>query len=135
CRLFAYGADAYESTGRLHPGFDYYVPVGTNVRSVGNGVVVGITQNGNPSASLVGSMAPEDISSGRSTVIVRYGYSYVIFAHLGAVSVSVGNSVSPGDILGAVGQYADGFGSHLHLEVRNFSQAVTYESIIANGIE
>ncbi len=134
CRLFAVQGE-YPSTGSIHSGFDYYVPEGTEVRSVGDGIVVGITQGGTPSAHLVQSMAPEDVSFSLSTVIVRYGYSYTIFAHLGMVSVNVGDRVSPGNTLGTVGAYNDGFGSHLHLEVRNFSQLLTYDRVTGAGIE
>ncbi|MBK8136362.1 MAG: M23 family metallopeptidase [Chloroflexi bacterium] len=70
-------------------------------------------------------------------MIVRYGFSYVIFAHLSAVSANVGDRVPPGRVLGNVGSYSDtdGFGSHLHLEVRNFSQAQDYGEVIAAGLE
>ncbi len=44
--------------------------------------------------------------------------SYVIFAHLSAVSVTSGTNITQGTLLGKVGNTGHSFGAHLHFEYR-----------------
>jgi murein DD-endopeptidase MepM/ murein hydrolase activator NlpD len=139
CRRFAYQTDAYLTR---HQGFDFYVPVKSTVYAIDNGIVVGITQNINP-ANLVDNLAPNDFSSKtRKTIIIRHGYTYVLYSHLGGLYVDVGDVVVPGQPIGWVGVYEEyasiqgtpphppsSHGTHLHLEVRVFEQP--YATLVA----
>ena len=88
---------------RAHLGTDYAAPTGTAVRSVGDGKVefAGV-QNG------FGNV-----------VFVNHGNNQVtVYAHLSAIHVSPGQSITQGQHIGAVGQTGWATGSHLHFEFR-----------------
>jgi murein DD-endopeptidase MepM/ murein hydrolase activator NlpD len=49
---------------------------------------------------------------------INHGYNYVTFyAHLSKINVRVGQKVSRGDVIGAVGSTGKSTGPHLHYEV------------------
>lgn len=133
CRLFAFYSNSYTGTSGLHPGIDFYVPQGSSVYSISDGTVVGIVRPG--SQDVVSGLAPEDRSGNRFTIIVRYGYTYVLFEHLATITVSVGDIVQAGQQIGQVDDYSEGFGPHLHLEVRTFSQLQSFQQITSAGVD
>jgi murein DD-endopeptidase MepM/ murein hydrolase activator NlpD len=88
---------------RRHEGVDYAAPTGTEVRSVGDGVVdfAGV-QNG------YGNI-----------VILRHRNNYkTVYGHLSRINVRKGESVSQGQNIGAVGATGWATGPHLHFEYR-----------------
>ena len=88
---------------RAHLGTDYAAPTGTAVRSVGDGKVefAGV-QNG------FGNV-----------IFVNHGNNQVtVYAHLSAINVAVGQSVSQNQHIGAVGQTGWATGPHLHFAFR-----------------
>lgn len=88
---------------RAHLGTDYAAPTGTPVRTVGDGVVefAGV-QNG------FGNV-----------VFVKHRNSHVtVYAHLSRIGVRVGQQVSQGQNIGAVGSTGWATGPHLHFEFR-----------------
>jgi murein DD-endopeptidase MepM/ murein hydrolase activator NlpD len=88
---------------KQHNGVDYGAPVGTPVRTVGDGVVeFAGWQNG------YGNVVHVRHSNERSTV----------YAHLSRVDVAKGERVDIGTIIGAVGQTGWATGPHLHFEVK-----------------
>lgn len=145
CRLFAYSSSAYGSTAGLHPGFDFYVPYKSIVYAVSEGIVAGLIPKPSVSGNgIVESFIPEDVSSEtRQAVIIRHGYTYVVYGHLGGIFVTVEQQVSAGQPIGWVGAYLEipengepqaNFGPHLHFEVRTFSQAQSYEDLLTWGL-
>lgn len=88
---------------KAHLGVDYAAPIGTAVRSVGDGVVefAGI-QNG------YGNVVKVKHTNQISTV----------YAHLSRINVRVGQSVPQGQVIGAVGMTGWATGPHLHFEYR-----------------
>ncbi len=88
---------------KAHLGVDYAAPIGTAVRSVGDGVVefAGV-QNG------YGNVIKVKHSSQISTV----------YAHLSHINVRVGQSVPQGQVIGQVGMTGWATGPHLHFEYR-----------------
>lgn len=111
-----YGVVRRDSKGnpRNHQGFDYYAPTGTNVMSVGDGVVYNIESN--------------HYAYGNN-VIIRHnregGYIYSLYAHLKDVipDIRKGQVVKKGDIIahaGTTGNAQDmtGADQHLHFEAR-----------------
>ncbi|MEW2451767.1 transglycosylase family protein [Streptomyces parvulus] len=86
-----------------HTGVDFPVPTGTSIKSVAAGRVV--------SAGWGGSYGYQ--------VVVRHGDGrYSQYAHLSAISVRDGQSVSAGQRLGRSGSTGNVTGPHLHFEVR-----------------
>jgi murein DD-endopeptidase MepM/ murein hydrolase activator NlpD len=75
-------------------------------------------------------------SSTRLTIIIRYGFTNVLYSHLGGLYVKVGDLVRAGQPIGWVGPFEElhnppisSHGAHLHLEVRVFEQS--YATLIA----
>jgi murein DD-endopeptidase MepM/ murein hydrolase activator NlpD len=88
---------------RAHLGVDYAAPVGTPVRSVGEGTVefAGV-QNG------YGNVVEVKHGNERNT----------LYAHLSRIDVKKGQRVEQGHLLGAVGTTGWSTGPHLHFEFR-----------------
>ena len=89
--------------GRLHAGHDYAADVGTPLKSMGRGEVVG-------AGPMSGYGKYIDIRYTDGTVS-RYG-------HIDSFSASVGQKVSPGDVVAKSGNTGQSTGPHLHLEIR-----------------
>ena len=88
---------------RQHLGVDYGAPIGTPVRSVGDGVVeFAGRQNG------YGNVVQIKHSKERST----------LYAHLSSMDVKAGQRIDQGQRLGAVGTTGWSTGPHLHFEFR-----------------
>lgn len=96
-----------------HPGLDIAGPTGTPVRAAAPGRV------------LVAGPAPAGFGGYGNLVVIDAGSGVtMLYAHLSAVSVAVGQVVKAGDRLGAVGQTGAATGPHLHYEVRRGGAAV-----------
>ena len=86
-----------------HTGQDFAVPVGTPVRSVGEGRVVKVSCGG---------------AFGIQIVLQHPGGYYTQYAHLAAVAVDQGERVAAGQWIGQSGSTGNSTGPHLHFEVR-----------------
>lgn len=89
---------------KAHLGVDYAAPVGTAVRSVGEGMVEFAGSQGG-----YGNVVKLRHANGMSTV----------YAHLSRMQVRAGQSVSQGQVIGAVGTTGWATGPHLHFEYRH----------------
>lgn len=90
---------------RTHKGVDYAAPIGTKVRSVGDGVIEFIgTQRG----------------YGRVIEIRHRNGISTLYAHLNdfADKLAVGSKVSQGEVIGEVGRTGWATGPHLHYEFK-----------------
>jgi len=100
---FAMRFHPIHQTWRAHLGVDYGAPVGTPVRTVGDGVV--------DFAGVQGGFG--------NVVIIRHnGSDTTVYAHLSRIDVRKGQSVSQGQRVGAVGATGWATGPHLHFEFR-----------------
>lgn len=88
-----------------HSGLDIIAPQGTPVKAATAGKVVSV--NGSAGAAY-----------GNYVALEHSGGIYTLYAHLSAVTVSVGQSVSAGQQIGNVGSTGNSSGPHLHFEVR-----------------
>jgi murein DD-endopeptidase MepM/ murein hydrolase activator NlpD len=86
-----------------HLGVDYAAPIGTPVRSVGDGVV-----------------AFAGVQNGFGNVIfVKHRNNHTtVYAHLSRIAVKRGQKVSQGQNIGATGASGWATGPHLHFEFR-----------------
>lgn len=89
--------------GRLHAGTDFAAPIGTPIYATADGVVTEASW-----------------SSGYGRLIkIRHDFGIETrYAHLNAMDVRVGQRVSRGDRIGAMGNSGRSTGPHLHYEVR-----------------
>ncbi|MFJ9723801.1 peptidoglycan DD-metalloendopeptidase family protein [Streptomyces sp. NPDC101209] len=86
-----------------HTGVDFVVPTGTSLKAVGAGTVVSAGWGG---------------AYGNQVVIRLADGYYAQYAHLSQLSVSAGQSVSPGQQVGLSGATGNVTGPHLHFEIR-----------------
>ncbi|MFI6033929.1 M23 family metallopeptidase [Streptomyces sp. NPDC051315] len=86
-----------------HTGQDFAVPIGTPVRAVGAGRVVRVSCGG---------------AFGIEIVLEHADGYYTQYAHLAAVAVDQGESVTPGQWIGQSGTSGNSTGPHLHFEAR-----------------
>lgn len=94
-----------------HSGLDIMAPQGTPVRSAATGTVASINQSGG--------------AYGLHVVVRHAPGVYTLYAHLSRISVSVGQSVGAGTVIGNVGSTGNSSGAHLHFEVRTDPTAFT----------
>lgn len=100
---FGVRRDPLIGSAAFHSGMDFRAPVGMEARASAAGTVVKAGWNGG-----YGRMVEIDHGQGFST---RY-------AHLSHISVSEGQKVEAGDIVGRTGNTGRSTGPHLHYEVR-----------------
>jgi len=98
-----YGAriDPYTGYSSFHDGVDCAAPTGTPVWAAADGVVA--------LASSYGGYG--------NCIMIDTAYGRTLYGHLSAIYVSVGQSVSQGQTVGAVGSTGWSTGSHLHFGV------------------
>ncbi len=106
---FGYRYDPFNGGSALHSGVDMAGPIGTPIMSSADGVVVKAGW-----ANGYGNLV--EIDHGRG-LVTRYG-------HLSAINVNVGQTVTQGEQVGAMGSTGRSTGSHLHYEVRINGNAV-----------
>ncbi len=106
---FGYRTDPFLGRPALHSGVDLREDYGEPARATAAGVVTAAGPSGG-----YGNMVEVDHGGGLST---RY-------AHLSAISVSPGQQLAPGAIVGRVGSTGRSTGPHLHYEVRIDGEAV-----------
>lgn len=64
-----------------------------------------------------------------NVVVIRHDNGlYTLYGHLSRIDVAVGNRVSAGDVIAAVGDTGVAIGSHLHFEVRKGGDGTDYFS-------
>jgi murein DD-endopeptidase MepM/ murein hydrolase activator NlpD len=116
-----FGGTAFAKTnphvyGRaFHPGVDFGVPIGTRIKSVYDGTVVGF---GNTDAY------PGCRAWGKWILVEHPNGLSSLYAHLSSISVSKGQSVKRGETIALSGNTGISTGPHLHLTIYA-SQGVT----------
>ncbi len=95
--------DPFSGEGAFHPGIDIAAPVGTDVESAGDGLVL---------------QAGRDAGYGKCIVIDQGDGISTVYGHLSNIFVVVGEQVKQGEIIGTVGVTGRTTGPHLHYEVR-----------------
>lgn len=112
--------DPFRGNRSFHPGIDLAAPAGTPVHATAEARVTRAAF-----ASGYGNLVVLDHGGGIET---RYG-------HLSRITVTVGQLVHRGDVIGRVGSTGRSTGSHLHYEIRLSSQAIDPLPFLAPGDE
>ena len=98
-----------------HTGLDIAAPSGTPIKVVNSGTVTFASYNGS-----YGNLVKVDHGNGVETW----------YAHTSKMYVSVGQKVSAGDVIAAVGSTGNSTGAHLHLEIRINGQHVNPQNYL-----
>ena len=100
---FGYRADPFTGGAAFHAGLDFRGPLGAPIYAAAKGVIsfAGVRQG-------YGNCIEIDHGNG---LLTRY-------AHMSGYRATVGQIVSPGDIVGTIGSSGRSTGPHLHFEVR-----------------
>jgi len=88
--------------GRLHAGEDFAAPVGTKLVSMSTGTV---------------TFTGEQSGYGVMVKIRFWDGTVGHYAHMSRISVTEGQRVDPGDVVGQSGNTGESTGPHLHLEI------------------
>jgi murein DD-endopeptidase MepM/ murein hydrolase activator NlpD len=89
--------------GEFHPGIDISGPLGTPIHATADGVVTG--------AQMVNGYGRE--------VTIDHGHGVeTLYGHMSGFAVSVGQSITRGQIVGYIGHSGRTTGNHVHYEVR-----------------
>lgn len=106
---YGYRRDPFTRGGAMHSGLDFKGPSGADIYAAANGTV-----------SFVGR------KSGYGNVVeVSHGNGLMTrYAHMSRFRSKVGQKVSAGDVIGAIGSTGRSTGPHLHFEVRINDRAV-----------
>jgi murein DD-endopeptidase MepM/ murein hydrolase activator NlpD len=113
---FGFRHDPFNGSIRLHKGMDFAGPIGTEIYSVGGGVVSFVGEKSGYGTAL-------EIDHGDG-LISRYG-------HLSATKAKEGEVVKKGDMVAWMGNTGHSTGPHLHLEVlKNGAQVNPREYLI-----
>ena len=112
--LYGSGIRVYNGEPRNHQGFDYYAPVGTDVLSVKDGIVVQIVEGHKDYGT---SVTIEHIDEEGNAV-------YSFYAHLSEVGVNMNDIIEEGDVIAKSGTSGNaknmtGKDQHLHFELRD----------------
>lgn len=95
--------DPFAGAGEFHRGIDIAAPSGTAIHATGDGVVI---------------MAGWGSGYGRE-VMLDHGHGMTtLYAHMSALAVAPGETVTRGQVIGYVGTSGRSTGAHLHYEVR-----------------
>ena len=114
-------AGPYWSSG-YHTGLDFAAPSGTPIMSVANGVVTSAGYEG---------------AYGNQTVVTLEDGTEIWYNHQTSYTVSVGDNVIAGQVIGYVGSTGNSTGPHLHLEVRPGGGDPTdpFAALVVNGVQ
>ncbi|MEU8772315.1 M23 family metallopeptidase [Streptomyces sp. NPDC048606] len=99
----SYGAGGGMWSSGSHTGIDFAVGQGTSVHAVGAGTVVEAGWGG---------------AYGNNVVIRHNDGTYTQYGHMFSLSVSVGQQVGAGTVIGLSGNTGNSSGAHLHFEAR-----------------
>lgn len=106
----------------IHTGLDLSAPSGTSILSASRGVVTEVGYDG---------------SYGNKTVVTLEDGTELWYCHQTSYAVSVGEQVTPGEVIGYVGSTGNTTGPHLHIEVRPGAgdPVDPYAAFAAHGVD
>jgi len=117
-----FGARTSPTTGaqEFHEGIDIGAAQGTPIRAAASGTV---------------TFAGEMSGYGNVVIVQHAAGLQTRYAHQSAMSVTAGQTVAAGDVIGAVGATGEATGPHLHFEVRLNGVAVDPAPYLSSRME
>jgi murein DD-endopeptidase MepM/ murein hydrolase activator NlpD len=117
-----FGARTSPTTGaqEFHEGIDIGAAQGTPIRAAASGTV-----------TFAGQMS----GYGNVVIVQHAGGLQTRYAHQSAMSVTAGQTVAAGEVIGAVGATGEATGPHLHFEVRLNGVAVDPAPYLSTPVE
>lgn len=105
-----------------HYGVDFVAEYGTAIVALCDAEVYQISNYCQPNGGYLGNWCPFDnVAGGGNYVVLRFKYEdlyyYVQYAHMSQVTVSKGDKVKQGEVIGAIGHSGNSTGTHLHMEI------------------
>jgi murein DD-endopeptidase MepM/ murein hydrolase activator NlpD len=112
----------YGLWANYHTGLDFAAPNGTPLLAMANGVITSVGYDG---------------AYGNKTVITLDDGTELWYCHQTSMTVSEGDVVRPGQVIGSVGSTGNVTGPHLHLEVRPGAgdPVDPYEALRVHGLQ
>jgi len=104
-----------------HTGVDFAIPIGTKLRSIGDGVVDSIVDYGS-------------VNVGKGVFVKLDNGVRILYGHLSQTTVKLGEHVKAGDIIGLSGNTGHSTGPHLHLQAYDVSGKLIDPTSMANGV-
>jgi murein DD-endopeptidase MepM/ murein hydrolase activator NlpD len=101
--FYGWRSDPFTGSREFHTGLDIGAPEGTAVHAARDGTVAEVGSND---------------EYGKFVVVTHPGGYQTVYGHLSSINATIGEEVSTGFILGAVGHTGRATGPHLHFEVR-----------------
>jgi murein DD-endopeptidase MepM/ murein hydrolase activator NlpD len=112
------GVVTADSPQEAHPGIDLAVPVGSDVRAAGGGVVRQLGED--PSYGLF--------------VMVQHPQGYqTMYGHLSRVLVTRNDPVSAGQVIALSGNTGRSTAPHLHFEIRRGGRSIDPLTLVREG--
>ena len=115
---FGYRADPFTGGGAFHPGLDFRGAFGAPIHAAADGTVSFVGQ-------IRGYGNVVEVSHGNG-LLTRY-------AHMSKTMAKVGQKVTAGDVIGAIGSTGRSTGPHLHFEVRINGSVVNPRPFLENA--
>jgi murein DD-endopeptidase MepM/ murein hydrolase activator NlpD len=106
---FGYRRDPFTGGGAMHSGLDFAAPHGAPIHAAAEGKVTFVGRKG---------------GYGKAVEISHVNGMVTRYAHMSRFEVKRGQTVQPGDVIGAIGSTGRSTGPHLHFEVRINNRAV-----------
>ncbi|MEO1321812.1 MAG: M23/M56 family metallopeptidase [Pseudomonadota bacterium] len=94
-----------DGTTRVHRGIDIAAPIGTPIRAPADGTILAATD-----------LYQDQPAYGKVIVIATTKQTQTLFSHLDDYSVTEGQRVRKGDVIGTVGNTGKSTGPHVHIE-------------------
>ena len=100
-----------------HAGIDFAAPVGAKIQATNDGIV---------------AFTDEDFYFEGKIILIDHGQGlFSIYVHLSKISVTKGQKIKKGDIIGEVGQTGRAAGAHLHFATKLFNKRISPEDILS----
>jgi murein DD-endopeptidase MepM/ murein hydrolase activator NlpD len=116
-----FGDSGYYWSSGYHTGLDFAAPSGTPIMAIANGVVTSVGYEG---------------AYGNQTIVTLEDGTEIWYNHQTSSTVSVGDNVVAGQVIGYVGSTGNTTGPHLHLEVRpgGGDPVDPFAALVVNGV-